>query len=1437
MTGNDTGLMYDAYNLSTNTFIPYKWNTVTARGVGRPMNDDSMFLRGSQLPSANAPTEAKMRSAFYSVLDRLVATEGPPGNWGGYVPCSGINGTMHPRQAFWWGLPFFHAYADTKNKTYLAVAKRSGMWYMRAQRKDGGMFRSTDAQFLTSTFGQVTSGSACAAILWLELYQITKEQALLPYIYRALSFVELSHIKTSSDPNMKFGTVEDSVGPNKCDANPYRLRDIATSFYVQALAKLLEGAAQEFPKPALKSDDVFVYPATPRALIDRRLTALVGGQTYPLEVQNAQARPLTRGPGYGRPQLPSSRLQLATSSDVHITLRCAGSGMFLNVSDLRGVGFSASFHQTPSSTLSFSLPAPTASHPSAHYYLKSDIVGGPGSLPGVNASQLFLFWLDLPTAPAVNRVDVTTLGVVVSASKVQTAAIQRAINQAARKRVTLFFPLGYYRTGVLFIPSNSRLELAPGALLQMPAPSDPDFVQPVGKSTGCPSDFAFIEIQNATNVSIMGAGATIDAHGFPGHAMCVFNSSRVNVSSVLMRQPASWNTHIFRSASVRMTGVKLFSGADGFDPDCSKDVTIDSVFVHSNDDAFAVKVAVKGHDTERITMSRALISTKKSAMKVGTESLASFKEILFADVEAFDIDRGLVLYPSDGGRFDSITWQRIRVSSFLPCHNEPEPENKAGTWLDFSVKHRKGLSQMSNVTIDDVTIEGVCGSATLKGIKGALVQNVEAKNLTLQVVALLLFFAKKKAKPLLISCDGGVETATVRLGLNTTWNSPADKEQWSGVQHQPGCATLKSDDGVTSAAAACPHCAGPVHSWDSLPVSFHSSALATNARGEFSKAELALIARFPLVTIEKWQGVAATDEGGSPVFLWEETAMVNAAKQVKANRPNTSVIVWLDSSNIYTGWVFPPNLTACAHCSVDAAAHNQLVNHTFNADVYAVQGHSQAAEYLEQHPEMLLRNKSGALALGWGNLHVYDHRKAAVRARWRDTCLGLTASGVIDGCGADFSSGVKAKGLEPIVAQEWVAGHATMLRETTAALGAGLLVGKDFDQLGDTVNAILREGCTSSNDTVNAFRNLTALARASGKRYVAQCHFGHPEYVPPLNLTTAQNTAAAFLCGAGENHYFATAGWRAKAGKDHGHYFGDHGNFSTHWLPSIMGRPLGAPLADAEYDATTDVWTRGFASGTVVTFNARTNIGNVIWSDVPSPVKSDDGSAAGVTLFVSPSGSDANSGASKASPLLTCAAAVAKLPALAAKGGLATIRFASGVYPLTTSTACGSVQWNGTATTPLLIAGDTDGDGVRFEAMVPIDASKLKPVSDPKILALVNPSAKGKLLAMPLPKAPSLLEWAGTPLFSSVFPNPNAGTGQAFVRHIFDKGSVWFPGRSKYPQPKTKICKATSSRRSLRRAAATSACSSSRPATGPPSRRRLEAPSQPPVTLTTTGTR
>ena len=53
----------------------------------------------------------------------------------------------------------------------------------------------------------------------------------------------------------------------------------------------------------------------------------------------------------------------------------------------------------------------------------------------------------------------------------------------------------------------------------------------------------------------------------------------------------------------------------------------------SNDDAIAVKATTAGMDTEDVTLRDALLSTKKSCLKVGTESLSNFRDILFSDVE------------------------------------------------------------------------------------------------------------------------------------------------------------------------------------------------------------------------------------------------------------------------------------------------------------------------------------------------------------------------------------------------------------------------------------------------------------------------------------------------------------------------------------------------------------------------------------------------------------------------------------------------------------------------------------------------------------------------------------------------------------------------------------------------------------------------------------
>jgi hypothetical protein len=66
--------------------------------------------------------------------------------------------------------------------------------------------------------------------------------------------------------------------------------------------------------------------------------------------------------------------------------------------------------------------------------------------------------------------------------------------------------------------------------------------------------------------------------------------------------------------------------------DSSHDVLLDHVVVHSWDDAVAVKATVSGRTTERVSVRRSVLSTRKSAMKIGTESLADFTNITFDTV-------------------------------------------------------------------------------------------------------------------------------------------------------------------------------------------------------------------------------------------------------------------------------------------------------------------------------------------------------------------------------------------------------------------------------------------------------------------------------------------------------------------------------------------------------------------------------------------------------------------------------------------------------------------------------------------------------------------------------------------------------------------------------------------------------------------------------------
>lgn len=418
---------------------------------------------------------------------------------------------------------------------------------------------------------------------------------------------------------------------------------------------------------------------------------------------------------------------------------------------------------------------------------------------------------------------------------------------------------------------------------------------------------------------------------------------------------------------------------------------------------------------------------------------------------------------------------------------------------------------------------------------------------------------------------------------------------------------------------------GPIHSWKTVPVSFHGCRPDTRGPTglEFHPKDLEALKRYPLITLEKWQGTLAfstnicrdstrnsnsnnntnvecwnatmtsTTDGSrsrsssteSNIFYWGDDAWISAAQQIKAVHPTASIAVWMDTMLIYTGWSWPP----------PNKYTNDNLNRTLNPDigVPCSTGHFRPAEFLEQHgaSSYLLINTSGLPALeSWSHCHVYDHTQAHVRQYWKELCLNFTNTGLIDGCGADFSAleanqwsthtteYIQASlGLDATVAEAWNIGHRMMMQDVTATLqqNDGYMIGKDSFELGDHANAVLQESCPARNETIEVLQNLTATSRRLNQRLIYQCH--------TFDLT--ESILAAFLCGAGPDHYITLGSWN-----------GDSPGFPSHWHP-LFEKPLGEPLNDAIYNPETTVWTRHFASGTVVNFDATSCLGTIQWSD------------------------------------------------------------------------------------------------------------------------------------------------------------------------------------------------------------------------------------------------
>ena len=225
----DKGFFNDIYDPETQQF-----NFETRSHQGRPLLDDAVFVTGWQYTGDDS-----LLTVARSVAETLLRTENPPGNWVAYIPCSRARQDIHPRHAYWWGLPMRKLFHAVGNERYLACFERGAQWYGQAVRSDGGFIRRTRVDFNTECFGHATSGSACAALYFMQYREETGSDRFDPLLGKTLNYCMSMQFIHPQDPNLRGAILEKILPPSGTDALPYLLRDLGTTFFIQAAAAYL----------------------------------------------------------------------------------------------------------------------------------------------------------------------------------------------------------------------------------------------------------------------------------------------------------------------------------------------------------------------------------------------------------------------------------------------------------------------------------------------------------------------------------------------------------------------------------------------------------------------------------------------------------------------------------------------------------------------------------------------------------------------------------------------------------------------------------------------------------------------------------------------------------------------------------------------------------------------------------------------------------------------------------------------------------------------------------------------------------------------------------------------------------------------------------------------------------------------------------------------